>query len=49
MKIETVAIVFKGGKKAFINKTDYDPKVHKLWVEPEAKKDPARKAEKAEK
>lgn len=47
-KLETVAIVFKG-KKAWLNKKDYDPKVHKLWVEPVVQKEPAKKAEKVDK
>lgn len=39
---ETVAINFKGtGQKAYINRADFDPAVHKLWTETDERADKA--------
>lgn len=40
--IETVAINFKkSGMKAYLNKSDFDPKIHVLWTDADEKRDAA--------
>lgn len=40
---KVVAVVWKDGRKAWINEKDFDPKKHVLWVEPEEGKKRKRK------